>query len=182
MPIRLNRRYQRTASTISSGGNRNPANADVGGRHGRERVNDLTAQACLDHANAQRNGPKCAYPSKLAPSTVWEILREAGIDPAPDRSARHCCIKASRALGAADSPLRGSRRAAGGHQSLDGADNLDSFLANPIDQVERLSRGLAGCLAANNLDARLVQQCPSADAVASRADHENGPPLRESTE
>jgi transposase len=24
---------------------------------------------------------------KVAPSTVWEILREAGIDPAPDRSA-----------------------------------------------------------------------------------------------
>lgn len=56
MPIRLNRRYQRTATTISSGGNRNPANADVGGSDGRERVNDLTAQACLDHANAQRNG------------------------------------------------------------------------------------------------------------------------------
>jgi putative transposase len=24
---------------------------------------------------------------KVAPSTVWEILREAGIDPAPERSA-----------------------------------------------------------------------------------------------
>ena len=24
---------------------------------------------------------------KAAPSTVWEVLREAGIDPAPDRAA-----------------------------------------------------------------------------------------------
>jgi len=27
---------------------------------------------------------------KVAASTVWEILREAGIDPAPDRSATTC--------------------------------------------------------------------------------------------
>jgi hypothetical protein len=51
----LYRRYQRMATTITSGGNRNPANADVGGDHVRERVDDFTAQVCLDHANSQRN-------------------------------------------------------------------------------------------------------------------------------
>jgi AraC-like DNA-binding protein len=51
----LNRRYQRTATTITSAGNRNPANADFGGNQGRGRLDDFTAQACLDHANAQRN-------------------------------------------------------------------------------------------------------------------------------
>jgi hypothetical protein len=54
---RLNRRYQRTATTITSDGNRNPANADFGGSPGRGRFDDFTAQACLDLANAQRNGP-----------------------------------------------------------------------------------------------------------------------------
>jgi hypothetical protein len=52
----LNRRYQRTATTITSAGNRNPANPDFGGNQGRGRVDDFTAQACLDLANAQRNG------------------------------------------------------------------------------------------------------------------------------
>jgi hypothetical protein len=49
------RRYQRTATTITSGGNRNPANADFGGSHERERGENFTAQVCPDHANAQRN-------------------------------------------------------------------------------------------------------------------------------
>src|SRR5258706_11337246 len=39
-----------------SGGNRNPANADFAGSHGSGRVDDFTAQVCLDLANAQRNG------------------------------------------------------------------------------------------------------------------------------
>jgi hypothetical protein len=52
----MKRRYQRTATTITSGGNRNPADADFGGSHGRKRVDDFTAQVCLDHANSQRNG------------------------------------------------------------------------------------------------------------------------------
>jgi hypothetical protein len=51
----LNRRYQRTATTITSGGNRNPVNADFGGSQGRGRFDSFTAQVCLDLANAQRN-------------------------------------------------------------------------------------------------------------------------------
>jgi hypothetical protein len=51
----LNRRYQRTATTITSGGNRNPANADFGGNQGRGRVDSFTGQGCLDLANAQCN-------------------------------------------------------------------------------------------------------------------------------
>jgi hypothetical protein len=39
-----------TATTMAFGGNRNPANADVGGDHGRTHPGDLTAQAGLDHA------------------------------------------------------------------------------------------------------------------------------------
>ncbi|GAA4578928.1 hypothetical protein GCM10023176_55770 [Micromonospora coerulea] len=52
----MKRGYQRTARTIASGGNRNPANVDFGGIQGRERVDGFTAQACLDPANAQCNG------------------------------------------------------------------------------------------------------------------------------
>jgi hypothetical protein len=70
----LNRRYQRTATTITSGGNRNPANADFGGNHGRGRPDDFTAQACLDHANAQRNG---AAPA----ADVSEAHRVLGFKP-----------------------------------------------------------------------------------------------------
>ena len=39
---------------MTSGGNRNPANADTGGDQERQRV-DLIDQACLDHAIDQRN-------------------------------------------------------------------------------------------------------------------------------
>jgi hypothetical protein len=49
------RRYHRTATTITSGGNRNPSNAELGGDHRRADLRDLTAQACLDHAIGQRN-------------------------------------------------------------------------------------------------------------------------------
>ncbi|MEV0810896.1 Scr1 family TA system antitoxin-like transcriptional regulator [Micromonospora sp. NPDC050200] len=52
----MNRRYQRTATTITSGGKRNPANADLGGSHETGPVDAFTAQACLDPGNAQRNG------------------------------------------------------------------------------------------------------------------------------
>jgi hypothetical protein len=38
----LKRRYQRIAITITSGGNRNPANADFGGSHRRKRADDFT--------------------------------------------------------------------------------------------------------------------------------------------
>ncbi|GAB4060618.1 hypothetical protein GCM10028775_77060 [Catellatospora paridis] len=51
----MNRRYQRTATTITSGGNRNPANAVFAGDNGRERADDFTARVCPDHAEAQRN-------------------------------------------------------------------------------------------------------------------------------
>jgi hypothetical protein len=50
-----NRRYQRTATTITSGGNLNPVNADVGGSQRRGRIDSFTGQACLDHADAQCN-------------------------------------------------------------------------------------------------------------------------------
>jgi hypothetical protein len=61
-------RYRRTATTITSVGNRNPANVDVGGNHGRERVDDFTAQACLDlAANAQCNGTLCTPPATAGP-------------------------------------------------------------------------------------------------------------------
>jgi hypothetical protein len=41
---------------MTSGGNRNPANADTGGDQERL-LADLIDQACLDHANDQRNRP-----------------------------------------------------------------------------------------------------------------------------
>ena len=40
---------------ITSAGNRNPANAEVGGSQREERIDDFTVQVCLDHAYAQRN-------------------------------------------------------------------------------------------------------------------------------
>jgi nucleotidyltransferase/DNA polymerase involved in DNA repair len=62
----LNRRYQRTATTITSGGNRKPANADlrvddtpwVARGHGRERTfqRDLTEPAQVDAAIRQLVG------------------------------------------------------------------------------------------------------------------------------
>jgi hypothetical protein len=45
---------------MTSGGNRNPANADFGGNHGRGPVDYFTAQVCLDLANAQRNRARLA--------------------------------------------------------------------------------------------------------------------------
>jgi hypothetical protein len=80
----LNRRYQRTATTITSGGNRNPANADFGGSQRRGRLDDFTAQACLDHANAQRNsadgGPlaELAYGADDAPNYYNLVLVAPG--------------------------------------------------------------------------------------------------------
>jgi hypothetical protein len=47
----------------ASGGNRNPVNADSGGSHGRGWLDDITAQARLDLANAQPNG---------SPPTAWD--------------------------------------------------------------------------------------------------------------
>jgi len=46
------RRYQRTATTITSAGNLNPANADLGGSQKRGRVDSFTDQACRDLASA----------------------------------------------------------------------------------------------------------------------------------
>jgi hypothetical protein len=66
----LKRRYQRTATTITSVGNRNPANADFGGSQGPGRVGDFTAQACHDLANAQRNGARYYFPGRLAGQPV----------------------------------------------------------------------------------------------------------------
>jgi hypothetical protein len=37
------RGYWRTATTITSGGKRNPVSADLGGSHGRRRVDDFIA-------------------------------------------------------------------------------------------------------------------------------------------
>ncbi len=55
------RRYQRMATTITSGGNQNPANAEVAGNHERERVDDFTAQAC---------DRSCQQPTQQSFSTV----------------------------------------------------------------------------------------------------------------
>jgi hypothetical protein len=81
----LNRRYQRTATTITSAGNRNPANPDVGGSHGRERVNDFTAQVCLDLANAQRNGAIWSHILRdqldVTEDVFWNCVR-SGVTPA----------------------------------------------------------------------------------------------------
>ncbi len=45
---------------ITSGGNRNPANADLGGIIGRGRAASFITQACLDLAHGQRNRPSMA--------------------------------------------------------------------------------------------------------------------------
>jgi hypothetical protein len=47
-------RYQRIATTMTSGGNRNPANADTVGDQP-ERAADLIDEACLDHLTDERN-------------------------------------------------------------------------------------------------------------------------------
>jgi hypothetical protein len=47
----MNRRYQRTATTMTSGGNRKPANADFGGWQVQGRVDSFTGQACRDLAD-----------------------------------------------------------------------------------------------------------------------------------
>jgi hypothetical protein len=54
---RLKRRYQRTATTITSAGNRNPANADRGGSARRGRVDSFTTQACIDLAVVNATEP-----------------------------------------------------------------------------------------------------------------------------
>jgi hypothetical protein len=51
---------------ITSGGNRNQANADFGGKHGCGRIDSFTDQACVDLANAQRNGA-----GAIPPLPVW---------------------------------------------------------------------------------------------------------------
>ena len=76
--------YQRTATTITSDGNRNPANADLGGSHGPGRVDDLTARACLDLANAQCNG---------ALKTMLDQARtEARLDGSTTVEAQHLLL------------------------------------------------------------------------------------------
>jgi RHS repeat-associated protein len=75
----LNRRYQRTATTITSGENRNPANADFGGWHGRGRFNDFTAQVCLDLANAQRN--RADIGTFTAPDPLVDVRNPNSLNP-----------------------------------------------------------------------------------------------------
>jgi hypothetical protein len=75
----LNRRYQRTATTITSGGNRKPANADFGGSHGRGRIGAFTAQVCLNLANAQRNEAPAA-PSPEAGGHAEIRIADQGFD------------------------------------------------------------------------------------------------------
>ena len=49
---------QRTATMITSGGNRNPANADRGGRTGRRRFESFTVQACVAQRGWQNTKEK----------------------------------------------------------------------------------------------------------------------------
>jgi hypothetical protein len=46
------RTYHRTATTITSAGNRNPVNAERGRDQGRERAADVTDQLCLTIGSA----------------------------------------------------------------------------------------------------------------------------------
>ena len=45
-----------------------------------------TARENSSRGNRRAHGELLALGVKIAPSTLWEILREAGIDPAPDRT------------------------------------------------------------------------------------------------
>ncbi|MFI6259399.1 hypothetical protein ACIBCL_25295 [Micromonospora zamorensis] len=90
----MNRRYQRTASTITSGGNRNPTNADDGGDQDRARDDNLTGpadhtgQARVDHAFAQRNrAPDLkAIRGRLYETLSWQspAFAEYGYGPDDD--------------------------------------------------------------------------------------------------
>jgi hypothetical protein len=93
----LKRRYHRTATTITSGGNRYPANADFGGGKRRARSDSFTGQACLEHADAQRNGPD-ARGDRLIEAGVCGLARTAVSGPG-----------GRRAGGRADSAIRPRR-------------------------------------------------------------------------
>jgi hypothetical protein len=59
-----------TATTITSGGNRNPANADFGGSQERGRFDSFTGQACLDLANDQRNRARGRLRRRVRPAPL----------------------------------------------------------------------------------------------------------------
>src|ERR1700716_3310779 len=67
---------------MTSGGYRNPANADTGGDHARVRA-DFTDQVSLDLANAQRNG------AKLGPAQTHALPRQSPLVPTLGRLNWH---------------------------------------------------------------------------------------------
>jgi hypothetical protein len=54
---RPKRRYQRTPTTITSGGKRNPAKADRGSGGGRGRQVRMPAVSLLERSHSERNSP-----------------------------------------------------------------------------------------------------------------------------
>src|SRR6266540_1508592 len=71
-----NRRYQRTASTITSGGNRNPANADRGGDGTLTRRRAGTGQ---QSASSHQDAPDATEPllatlARLLPRERWPLF------------------------------------------------------------------------------------------------------------
>ena len=74
--------YQRTATTITSAGNRNPANAERGGDLGPGRAADFTGQPCLIIRSADATEP--VIPSEVVtdaapvyPAVLDELLPAA---------------------------------------------------------------------------------------------------------
>jgi hypothetical protein len=100
----LKRRYQRTATTITGAGNRNPANADVGGSQRRGRIDKLHRSSPPRSCHRPTQRSRSVWATGWPASTVWKILNQIGVDPAPRRSGPTWRASASPL------PCLGSRR------------------------------------------------------------------------
>ena len=85
----------------TSGGNRNPANADRGGEDGRRRFESFIVQACLTRATLNATGPAAVYPGvldELIPSAWHHVERYANNPIEADHSQLKHRLRPMRGL------------------------------------------------------------------------------------
>jgi len=95
------RSHQRTPTTITSGGNRNPANADRGGNTGRGQLVRIISQACADWPRAiwpilpavNATEPASELASRITGRWHLEYLSKVGL-----AECRHWCGGSGRAV------------------------------------------------------------------------------------
>lgn len=85
----MNRGYPRSGTTITSGGNQNPATADLGGSHESGRGNAFTAQACLDLDDTHtKRAPRSYRRRPYAPALHHTGVLPTGGGPAFDTAGQ----------------------------------------------------------------------------------------------